>query len=39
VLVFRRLTEQADSAPAQRSLLDVHDAIRPMSDYRLEDLP
>ena len=36
---LRRLTEQADSAPAQRSLLDVHDAIRPMSEYRLEDLP
>jgi hypothetical protein len=36
---LRRLTEQADSAPAQRSLLDVHDAIRPMNEYRLEDLP
>ncbi len=35
---LRRLTEQADSAPAQRSLLDVHEAIRPMSEYRLEDL-
>jgi transposase len=36
---LRRLAEQADSAPAQRSLLDVHDAIRPMNAYRLEDLP
>ncbi len=35
---LRRLTEQADSAPAQRSLLDVHEAIRPMNEYRLEDL-
>jgi len=36
---LRRLTEMADSAPVQRSLLDVHDAIRPMNEYRLEDLP
>jgi hypothetical protein len=35
---LRRLTEQADSAPASRSLLDVHEAIRPMNEYRLEDL-
>jgi transposase len=35
---LRRLTEQADSVPAQRSLLDVHEAIRPMNEYRLEDL-
>jgi transposase len=35
---LRRLTEQADSAPEKRSLLDVHEAIRPMSEYRLEDL-
>jgi len=35
---LRRLTEQADSARAQRSLLDVHEAIRPMNEYRLEDL-
>jgi transposase len=35
---LRRLTEQADSAPAQRSLLDVHEAIRPMIEYRVEDL-
>jgi transposase len=35
---LRRLTEQADSAPAQRSLLDVHEVIRPMNEYRLEDL-
>ena len=35
---LRRLTEQADSAPAQRSLLDVHETIRPMNEYRLEDL-
>lgn len=36
---LRRLTEQADSAPVQRSLTDVHEAIRPMNEYRLEDLP
>ncbi len=36
---LRRLTEQADSVPQQRSLLDVHEAIRPMNEYRLEDLP
>jgi transposase len=36
---LQRLTEQADSGPVQRSLLDVHEAIRPMSEYRLEDLP
>ena len=35
---LRRLTEQADSVPKQRSLLDVHEAIRPMNEYRLEDL-
>ena len=35
---LRRLAEQANSAPAQRSLLDVHEAIRPMNEYRLEDL-
>ena len=35
---LRRLAEQADSVPAQRSLLDVHEAIRPMNEYRLEDL-
>jgi transposase len=35
---LRRLTEQADSVPQQRSLLDVHEAIRPMNEYRLEDL-
>jgi transposase len=35
---LRRLAEQADSVPAQRSLLAVHDAIRPMHEYRLEDL-
>jgi len=35
---LRRLTEQADQAPAQRSLLTVHEGIRPMTDYRLEDL-
>lgn len=33
---LRRLTEQADSAPAQRSLLDANEAIRPMNEYRLE---
>jgi hypothetical protein len=36
---LRRLTEQADSAPAQRGLLDTHEAIRPMNEYRVEDLP
>jgi transposase len=35
---LRRLAEQADSVPAQRSLLDVHDLIRPMNEYRLENL-
>jgi transposase len=35
---LRRLAERADSVPAQRSLLDVHEGIRPMSEYRLEDL-
>jgi transposase len=35
---LRRLTEQADSVPLQRSLLDVHEAIRSMNEYRLEDL-
>jgi hypothetical protein len=35
---LRRLAEQADSAPKQRSLLDVHEAIRPMNEYRLEGL-
>lgn len=34
----RRLTEQAGSVPQQRRLLDVHEAIRPMTEYRLEDL-
>ena len=34
---LRRLTEQADSVPAQRSLLDVHESIRPMNEYRLEE--
>ncbi len=35
---LRRLTEQAQHAPQQRSLLDVHESIRPMADYRLENL-
>jgi transposase len=35
---LRRLSEQADSVTGQRSLLDVHEAIRPMNEYRLEDL-
>jgi hypothetical protein len=35
---LRRLTEQAEQAPAQRSLLTVHEGIRPLTDYRLEDL-
>lgn len=35
---LRRLTEQADHTPAQRSLLTVHEGIRPLTDYRLEDL-
>ena len=35
---LRRLTEKASQAPLQRSLLDVHESIRPMADYRLENL-
>jgi predicted RNA-binding Zn ribbon-like protein len=35
---LRRLTERAHQAPQQRSLLDVHESIRPMADYRLEKL-
>jgi len=35
---LRRLTERAQQAPPQRSLLDVHESIRPMADYRLEKL-
>lgn len=35
---LRRLAERADQAPAQRSLLAIHEGIRPMSEYRLEDL-
>lgn len=35
---LRRLTETADSVPKQRSLLDVHESIRPLSEYRLENL-
>jgi hypothetical protein len=33
-----RLCERTTATPMQRSLLDVHDAIRPMADYRLENL-
>lgn len=33
---LRRLTETAATQPKQRSLLDVHESIRPMADYRLE---
>jgi hypothetical protein len=35
---LRRLCEQAAATPTQRSLLDVHETIRPMADYRLENL-
>lgn len=35
---LRRLTEQSHQEPQQRSLLDVHESIRPMADYRLENL-
>lgn len=35
---LRRLTEAAAAQPKQRSLLDVHESIRPMAEYRLEDL-
>lgn len=35
---LRRLAETATTPPKQRSLLDVHESIRPMDDYRLEDL-
>jgi transposase len=35
---LRRLAERTDKTPEQRSLLDVHDDIRPMADYRLENL-
>jgi transposase len=35
---LRRLAEQADSSPKQRSLLDTHESIRPLYEYRLENL-
>ncbi len=35
---LRRLTENAQPVPKQRSLLDVDETIRPMADYRLENL-
>jgi Integrase core domain len=35
---LRRLTEAAEKTPKQKSLLDVHESIRPMADYRLETL-
>jgi hypothetical protein len=35
---LRRLCERPTQAPLQRSLLDVHETIRPMTDYRLENL-
>jgi hypothetical protein len=35
---LRRLTETAATQPKQYSLLDVHESIRPMAEYRLEDL-
>ena len=34
---LRRLCEAA-AIPLQRSLLDAHETIRPMTDYRLENL-
>lgn len=35
---LRRLAETAATQPKQRSLLDVHQSIRPMADYQLEKL-
>jgi len=35
---LRRLAETAATQSRQRSLLDVHESIRPMADYRLEKL-
>jgi hypothetical protein len=35
---LRRLAETAATQPKQRSLLDVHESIRPMAEYRLEEL-
>jgi hypothetical protein len=35
---LRRLAETAAIKPLQRSLTDVHESIRPMAEYRLEDL-
>jgi transposase len=35
---LRRLAEAAATQPQQRSLLDVHESIRPMAEYRLEEL-
>ena len=33
-----RLCERTSATPIHRSLLDVHETIRPMTDYRLENL-
>jgi len=35
---LRRLAETVAVQPRQRSLIDVHESIRPMADYRLEKL-
>jgi hypothetical protein len=35
---LHRLCERTTAQPLQRSLLDVHENIRPMADYRLENL-
>ena len=35
---LRRLAETAATQPKQRTLIDVHESIRPMAEYRLEEL-
>jgi hypothetical protein len=36
---LHRLVEIRSQPPAQRPLIEVHDVIRPVNEYRLEDLP
>ena len=36
---LRRLAEIRSQPPTQRRLIDVHPVIRPVNEYRLEDLP
>jgi hypothetical protein len=36
---LRRLAEGAEAAPLQRNLLEEHPSIRPMIEYRLEEIP